>query len=112
MIARRCPSCKFPLMEVRTAESVLRGDIPSTWDEGLVTMPSISSIRSSGKWLVMASSICFQVVPPGEIQRILTTTAEVTAMAYDIRNLAVASGYTGNISVVVVDITAKEELLP
>ena len=102
--------CNFPDLEPSAAERALRGDIPSNWDDPLVALPSIP-VGVTAKWLVMATSICFHVVPQDTIRQILTSPTDMDSMAGHIRNEALASNYTGNISVVVVDI-AHESLHP
>lgn len=98
----------FPDLEPGTAVRAARGDIPSNWDDALTTVEI--PVLANGKWLVMATSICFQLIHQDAIQQLLKSASDVKSIAYDIRNRAIASNFSGNVSVIVIDVTNMSEV--
>jgi hypothetical protein len=82
------------------AQRIARGHLRVDDEEEVatVTLP----LDKTARWIVIATAICFHIIPPERLRAILRGTAD--EIAVDIRNWTIASGFEGTVSVVVVDL--------
>jgi hypothetical protein len=86
------------------AERIVRGMLRVDDEEEVA--PVSFPLEAAARWIVIATAVCFHVIPQERFRRILHGTADEVAI--DIKNSAVASGFDGSISVVAIDLHKLE----